>query len=529
MGAVFAVISADEQERKHVVGRLCLVSPHRGAVEVAFSNGQIVLGYQHNGIEAGAFVQGGLVCVVHGYVRVGNEFFSGGRAAHLLATAFFTPNSKRGAIDGCYCCVAYSQHSGELIIVRTWQNYLPLYCAKNHRAHVFATELRQVEAALDLNPAEHRLPRDAAYRSLLQQGKPVLSSQVSLVGAASLLRILPELPASGVSIKAYWPHVEEIVDPNLCGSSVIDAFLSFHRFASDADVYCLLSGGHDSALIAATAKAAQERGAIATVPSYLCAVFPGFDCDERDRIAWISQVYGIPSIDLVDLSRVASWEGFSRQLAILDHLPTATAGIVVELCSRISVGVGAIVMGGHGGDECFSYLSRHAGSRFSHLPSSMGRASRFIRMIRSLTLRVKRRVFGVTKRDRLASQADRLALLQYSGAMLLALEESLALRGCQYYSPYFDMTIVLNADRLMRNAFWHPSNESAQIKLIEAVGGAKWTLPDAKVFFNDWVWSGWPFKPGVNGATAIGSINWAVLADVHATEALRRVHQPADR
>ena len=510
MGSIFAIVASDDAERKAATERLTSVSPYRGQPRIALSTPRLVLGAQLNGQEGGVYVDERIACVLHGYVRSGERLLVGDSAAALLANCVSSLSRKSEAVDGCYCCLVLDRETGNLSAIRTWQNYLPLYFIVSGANGVFATELRQVEAALRLDSRSHRLSLKEKYRFFLKKGEMRTSTQVRLFGPGSISRFNLQPRFSPISSGRWMAEIEPVI--NRAGAARViqnslQAFLGF----PNSSVYLFLSGGHDSALIAAAATHAEKQGRHGLHAHYVSAVFPGIDGDESDRIEWISKAFDLPQVIKVDITKFCAWDLFKQQARTLDHPPFPTSGLIDVLLPAFDSSKGAIVITGNGGDEIFCYGLRYATGKFSHYPNGAGAFLRLARLLRNAMTRVRVRIFGPCRSDYLRTVDEIIGELQYSSLYLLAAEEAIARSRAQLFCPYYDVNLLASAGWLMRDAFQSCSITSPQIQLIEEFSGVQWEVSEEKRFFGNWVLKGWPDSASPDWATMIASMDWTRL------------------
>lgn len=284
-------------------------------------------------------------------------------------TAFFEK------LRGMWAFGIYDLRSRTIVLARDRFGIKPLYYSIEGGELRFASEIRALKEMLPtVTPnAEHyyqffNLGYFLPPHTHLKEVKKLRPGEVvtwSLDNQKMMSELLAPVVTTGQGSRSFEETVS-FVDEALRGS------VRAH-FVSDVPVGLLLSGGADSSLIAALAKAAGEKPLL-----YTLAIEGSIDAAYAKRVA---KHLDLP-LERVELTQAMLAGGYERVLDSLDE-PTADPSIIpTSLIFSAIKGKAKVVLSGEGGDELFGGYLRH-----QHL-------MRATRVAEHDPLRVLRALFG---------------------------------------------------------------------------------------------------------------------------------------
>lgn len=300
----------------------------------------------------------GVACVLDG------EVFNRGALARSVDLPADTPAAavlavlyaRRGEsvltdVEGEFALVIWSMSESSGLLARDRLGARPLFLSRSGSDVVFASEVRDVVAALPRRPDPDR---ESVARLLVDgRGRPgrTLHAGVQALEPGHLLR----LGGEGGIARAYWRpryqpptplHRDEAAKTLLAGiSRSVRA-----RVAGSASSAILLSGGLDSSVVAALA----ARDAHGPAPRAYCALFPDHPgIDEERHVAAVARSCGLPvmAMRLRGGSAVAGLLGYLAAWG--EPSPSPNYFVWAPLLERAAADGTDVLLEGHGGDELF--------------------------------------------------------------------------------------------------------------------------------------------------------------------------------
>ncbi|HYH87706.1 MAG TPA: asparagine synthase (glutamine-hydrolyzing) [Solirubrobacteraceae bacterium] len=262
------------------------------------------------------------------------------------------------ALEGMYCFAIWDAERGRLVLGRDRFGEKPLFYWAANGGLTFASELTALQRGLDLGAAAVDADALAAFLALgYVPGPRSMVRDISQLPPASVLTWSVEDPVARVS--RYWrlPDVRPAATASL---EVLTAELDVafsdavrSRLVADVPVGVLLSGGVDSALVAAYAtRIADEQVKTFTV---------GYDCGQVDETGGARRVAGLLGTDHREmvLTSAAVADLVPALLGRLDQ-PIADPALVAlhAVCGFAREHV-TVALGGEGADELFAGYPRY--------------------------------------------------------------------------------------------------------------------------------------------------------------------------
>lgn len=257
-------------------------------------------------------------------------------------------------IDGMFAFAYRDGRSGALYLVRDRFGEKPLFFAQRGSRLIFASEIKAMLAHPDLNDAGFDARALETYLAFDYVLAPATGIEgIEKLGAGELLRFadgsldrrtywLPHLPSAG-GAAAPSGTMDEQADrlTDLFDQSIRD------RLVADVPVGLFLSGGLDSALIAARVSRLKPDTAAYTIR------FEGGGYDETPYAAEVARHFGLRH-HIHDVGRPELFEAIDAIEAQMDE-PFADNSIVPTylLCRAARRDV-TVALGGDGGDELFA-------------------------------------------------------------------------------------------------------------------------------------------------------------------------------
>jgi len=144
------------------------------------------------------------------------------------------------------------------------------------------------------------------------------------------------------------------------------------RFADRGKLGLSLSGGQDSACLYSTT--ARDFSEQAGNFQFYTLSFPGFECDETERVKVLSQAFSGLSEPLILIAQLSGAEFLKRELELHSGLPNYPTGLLVsQLKERLREDGSATLVAGYGSDELFtiSGVGEGKGAKLSRLISPL--------------------------------------------------------------------------------------------------------------------------------------------------------------
>ncbi len=255
-------------------------------------------------------------------------------------------------LRGMFALVIADRHTGELVAARDQIGVKPLYWAFRDGVFVAASEMRTMLA----HPALSRELDPSAVVEYLAfghaNGERTLVAGMRQLEPGHLLRVR----GANVDVEEYWDVLDGGAPPAGTHEEELRRLLDeavAASLVSDVPVSMMLSGGLDSAVIAALAARHCDP---ARLTAY--SVSFGLPSDESGAAAQLAGDLGIRHRDL-RLTHEAMASGFDDWLATMD-LPSAnpTWIAVSHIARAVREDGGKVLLSGDGGDELFGGYSR---------------------------------------------------------------------------------------------------------------------------------------------------------------------------
>lgn len=308
-------------------------------------------------------------------------------------------------LDGMFAFALFDHASGELILARDLAGEKPLYFREYTKSGivVFASSpapiIRidpEISAALGEEPSPISDPESvkAWIRMGCAKGTPFYDIKMTPPGATDFRKPNVAMPheRTWTSIRVFHstrPALQKRV-PSLeeFESAISDAVRS--RLESDVPSGCFLSGGVDSALVAAMSAKAGHH-----LPTFTVKM-PDTEFDESEEAAKTASVLGLPHHVLeCEADPIRDLETLIAQTG----LPFADSSLLPTMwVSRAARQHVKVALGGDGGDELFMGYERHRAARAIGLLSLLG----------PVLCGFGAGLFGVDSRGRLRSRMARL-------------------------------------------------------------------------------------------------------------------------
>lgn len=298
MGAILAILGDSTNPENHWrMERMIVRSPYRGAAEQQITEG-LILATMSMGWDASLGSWKDWLVAIQGYITNWDDlaalhsldFDPSSNSADKIAQAYESMgNSLFGKLRGEFAVLLYNRRSRHLIALTSPVGTRPLFFKQEKDRFIFATEIRQILAPTGEKPV---LNEAAMVNVILKRAIP--SEETVYVGIS---RILParvytfsqaqEVAPKGVS---YWKPPETSYEPHRSQDQYVEELRHHMKKAVERALPPVpfglgLSGGLDSgAILAFLRELAREGNSLASECANISVVFPGFDCDESERI-----------------------------------------------------------------------------------------------------------------------------------------------------------------------------------------------------------------------------------------------------
>jgi asparagine synthase (glutamine-hydrolysing) len=307
--------------------------------------------------------------------------FGVGSDAEVVLTAFTewgTDGLDR--LDGAFALAVWDRDTRTMTLARDHFGVRPLYVAAAGSGWLVASEIRGI---LDSGHHERRPDDRTIYRYLRfrvhDDGPATFFAGIERVGAGEVVTLGPQ----GIERRRYTRLREELAElarsPRAYTPAAADEFRSLltaavrRRSASPGRVGTALSGGIDSAAIAALVDAVEREAGGSDVQDTWSAVYPGSRIDEQAQVDAVTASLG----SRVDAHRFeptpSEFKKDMRDLVRTQEEPLGSTGpytqyrVLQEAAQR-----DAVVLDGHGGDELLGGFGAH---HLIHLRGLKGRSA----------------------------------------------------------------------------------------------------------------------------------------------------------
>jgi len=260
------------------------------------------------------------------------------------------------ALRGMYAIALFDPDHGRLVLARDPFGIKPLYYVETDAAFAFASEPQALRAAgFDLDPIDP-LRRAELLQLKFTTGPATIFPQIRRVEPGETLvirdgRIVDRrrrdaLPAGGPR-KAKAPALLSQLETVLMNTVE-------HHLRSDVPYGLFLSGGIDSAVLAAVMARLTARPIVA-----LTAGFPGAaGKDESAQAARVAKAVGADH-QIIPMTAEDFWAQAPRIAACLDDPTTDAAALPTFMLGRAAKGQLKVVLSGEGADEMFGGYGRY--------------------------------------------------------------------------------------------------------------------------------------------------------------------------
>jgi asparagine synthase (glutamine-hydrolysing) len=277
---------------------------------------------------------------------VGREFFSDSDSEVILHLMEQGGVAALERLEGMFAFALYDRERRELTLVRDRTGIKPLFWAMGTEGFAFASEPKALPAASRSGaPSVERLAEYLAFRNWVDVESPLPGVRTLLPGH----RLVTD--GRHVSVEQWWtPTAGQAGSPEATWRILSSAVR--RQLVSDVPVGIFLSGGMDSALVAAAARDATPELETFTVG------FHEPEWDERPRARFVSSLLGTEPHELqIDAERYAA--ELNTAVWHLDAPLNHAHSVHLLALSRFARKRITVALTGEGSDELFGGYPRY--------------------------------------------------------------------------------------------------------------------------------------------------------------------------